>query len=53
MNIGFLGLQFSFGFQQGNMGQIYSFLDRDEATVPPSWLAGPMTGLLIKKRDRV
>ena len=24
MNLGFLGLQFSFGLQQGNMGPIYS-----------------------------
>ena len=48
MNIGFLGLQFSFGLQQANMGPIYSYLGADEATLPLLWLAGPMTGLLVQ-----
>lgn len=48
MNIGFFGLQFSFGLQQANMGPIYGFLGADPATMPLLWLAGPMTGLLIQ-----
>lgn len=48
MNIGFFGLQFSFGLQQANMGPIYSYLGADEATMPLLWLAGPMTGLLVQ-----
>lgn len=48
MNLGFLGLQFSFGLQQGNMGPIYSFLGADEAALPILQLAGPMTGLIIQ-----
>ena len=48
MNIGFFGLQFSFGLQQANMGPIYGFLGADEATMPFLWLAGPMTGLIIQ-----
>lgn len=48
MNIGFFGLQFSFGLQQANMGPIYGFLGADEASMPLLWLAGPMTGLLIQ-----
>lgn len=48
MNLGFLGLQFSFGLQQSNMGPIYSYLGADEATMPLLWLAGPMTGLLVQ-----
>ena len=48
MNIGFFGLQFSFGLQQANMTPIYRFLGADEATMPLLWLAGPMTGLLIQ-----
>jgi maltose/moltooligosaccharide transporter len=48
MNLGFLGLQFSFGLQQGNMVPIYSWLGADEATLPVLQLAGPMTGLLIQ-----
>lgn len=48
MNLGFLGLQFSFGLQQSNMGPIYSYLGADEASMPLLWLAGPMTGLVIQ-----
>ena len=48
MNLGFLGLQFSFGLQQSNMGPIYRYLGADEATLPLLWLAGPMTGLIIQ-----
>mgnify|MGYP000197445758 FL=1 len=48
MNIGFFGLQFSFGLQQANMGPIYGFLGAEEATMPLLWLAGPMTGLLVQ-----
>ena len=48
MNIGFFGLQFSFGLQQANMTPIYRFLGADEATMPLLWLAGPMTGLIIQ-----
>ena len=48
MNIGFLGLQFSFGLQQGNMAPIYSYLGADEASIPLLSLAGPVTGLLVQ-----
>lgn len=48
MNLGFLGLQFSFGLQQGNMAPIYSYLGASEAQLPMLQLAGPITGLLIQ-----
>jgi maltose/moltooligosaccharide transporter len=48
MNLGFLGLQFSFGLQQGNMGPIYSYLGASEAALPILSLAGPVTGLLVQ-----
>jgi len=48
MNVGFLGLQFSFGLQQSNMSPIYSYLGADEASLPLLWLAGPVTGLLVQ-----
>lgn len=48
MNIGFFGLQFSFGLQQANMGPIYGFLGANEAAMPLLWLAGPMTGLIVQ-----
>lgn len=48
MNMGFLGLQFSFGLQQANMSPIYKYLGADEASLPLLWLAGPMTGLIVQ-----
>ena len=48
MNVGFFGIQFSFGLQQSNMSPIYKYLGADEATLPLLWLAGPMTGLLVQ-----
>ena len=48
MNIGFFGIQFSFGLQQSNMSPIYQYLGADEASLPLLWLAGPMTGLLVQ-----
>ena len=48
MNLGFLGLQFSFGLQQGNMAPIYSYLGADEASLPILQLAGPITGLVVQ-----
>jgi maltose/moltooligosaccharide transporter len=48
MNLGFLGLQFSFGLQQSNMTPIYSYLGANEAQLPILQLAGPVTGLLIQ-----
>jgi maltose/moltooligosaccharide transporter len=48
MNLGFLGLQFSFGLQQNNMSPIYRYLGADYDAMPLLWLAGPMTGLIIQ-----
>ena len=48
MNLGFLGLQFSFGLQQGNMGPIYSYLGAEESQLPLLQLAGPITGLVLQ-----
>ena len=48
MNVGFFGIQFSFGLQQGNMSPIYQYLGADEASLPLLWLAGPVTGLLVQ-----
>lgn len=48
MNVGFFGLQYSFGLQQANMSPIYSYLGADESKLPYLWLAGPITGLLVQ-----
>jgi len=48
MNVGFFGIQFSFGLQQSNMSPIYKYLGANEASLPYLWLAGPITGLLVQ-----
>ena len=48
MNVGFFGIQYSFGLQQSNMSPIYKYLGANEASLPLLWLAGPMTGLLVQ-----
>ena len=48
MNVGFLGIQFSFGLQQSNMSPIYKYLGASEANLPYLWLAGPITGLIVQ-----
>ena len=48
MNMGFFGIQFSFGLQQSSMSPIYAYLGADEASLPYLWLAGPLTGLLVQ-----
>ncbi len=48
MNVGFFGIQFSFGLQQSSMSPIYKYLGADEASLPLLWLAGPVTGLIVQ-----
>ncbi len=48
MNIGFFGLQFSFGLQQSNMTPIYYYLGAHDSSIPLLYLAGPMTGLIVQ-----
>lgn len=48
MNVGFFGIQYSFGLQQTAVNPLYSFLDARPEDLPLLNLAGPMTGLLIQ-----
>ena len=48
MNVGFFGIQFSFGLQQSNMSPIYKYLGAHDGSLPYLWLAGPITGLLVQ-----
>ena len=48
MNLGFFGVQFSFGLQQANMTPIFGYLGAGEAMMPLLWLAGPVTGLIVQ-----
>ncbi|MEL4454703.1 MFS transporter [Lutimonas vermicola] len=48
MNVGFLGIQFSFGLQQTAVNPIFSFLGAHHEDLPLLNLAGPVTGLLVQ-----
>ncbi|SDG59625.1 MFS transporter [Winogradskyella thalassocola] len=48
MNVGFLGIQFSFGLQQTAVNPIFSFLGALPEDLPLLNLAGPVTGLIVQ-----
>jgi maltose/moltooligosaccharide transporter len=48
MNVGFFGIQYSFGLQQSAVNPIYDMLGAMPDEIPILNLAGPMTGLLIQ-----
>jgi maltose/moltooligosaccharide transporter len=48
MNVGFFGIQYSFGLQQSAVNPIYDFLGANPDEIPLLNLAGPMTGLIIQ-----
>lgn len=48
MNLGFFGIQYSFGMQQTAINPIYTFLGASHDSLPLLNLAGPVTGLLLQ-----
>lgn len=48
MNLGFLGIQYSFGLQQTAINPLYSMLGANPDELPLLNLAGPITGLIIQ-----
>ncbi|HEX9962346.1 MAG TPA: MFS transporter, partial [Pyrinomonadaceae bacterium] len=48
MSFGFLGIQFGWGLQLGNMSGIYEKLGAKPDELPLLWLAAPLTGLIIQ-----
>lgn len=48
MSFGFLGIQFGWGLQLGNMSAIYEKLGAKPDELPLLWLAAPLTGLIIQ-----
>jgi len=48
MNLGFFGIQYSFGMQQTAVNPIYTFLGANPHDLPLLNLAGPITGLFIQ-----
>jgi len=48
MNVGFFGIQYSFGLQQSAINPIFNFLGANYEDLPILNLAGPVTGLLVQ-----
>jgi maltose/moltooligosaccharide transporter len=48
MNVGFFGIQYSFGLQQSAVNPIYDFLGAKPDEIPWLNLAGPLSGLVIQ-----
>lgn len=48
MNVGFLGIQYSFGLQQTAINPIFLFLGAAEDMLPILNIAGPVTGFIVQ-----
>ena len=48
MSFGFLGIQFGFALQNGNVSRIFQTLGADIDQIPILWIAAPVTGLIIQ-----
>jgi maltose/moltooligosaccharide transporter len=48
MNVGFFGIQFSFGLQQTAINPLFALIGADPHSLPLLNLAGPVTGLLVQ-----
>ena len=48
MNVGFLGIQYSFGLQQTAINPIFLYLGASEEMLPILNIAGPVTGLIVQ-----
>lgn len=48
MSFGFMGIQFGFALQNGNVSRIFQTLGADIDDIPILWIAAPVTGLLIQ-----
>lgn len=48
MCFGFLGIQFGFALQNGNVSRIFQTLGATIDEIPILWIAGPLTGLLVQ-----
>jgi len=48
MSFGFLGIQFGFALQNGNVSRIFQTLGAEIEQIPILWIAAPVTGLIIQ-----
>jgi maltose/moltooligosaccharide transporter len=48
MSFGFLGIQFGFALQNGNVSRIFETLGASIEDIPILWIAAPVTGLIVQ-----
>lgn len=48
MSFGFLGIQFGFALQNGNVSRIFQTLGAEIEQIPILWIAAPVTGLIVQ-----
>ncbi|MCK5136813.1 MAG: MFS transporter [Bacteroidales bacterium] len=48
MSFGFLGIQFGFALQNGNVSRIFQTLGAEIDQIPILWIAAPVTGLIVQ-----
>jgi len=48
MSFGFLGIQFGFALQNGNVSRIFQTLGAEIDRIPILWIAAPVTGLIVQ-----
>lgn len=48
MSFGFLGIQFGFALQGGNVTRIFQSLGAEKDDLPLLWIAAPLTGLIVQ-----
>jgi maltose/moltooligosaccharide transporter len=48
MSFGFLGIQFGFALQNGNVSRIFETLGANIDNIPILWVAAPVTGLIMQ-----
>ncbi len=48
ISFGFLGIQFAFGLQNGNVSRIFQSLGSEIDDLAFLWMAGPVTGLIVQ-----
>ena len=48
MSFGFMGIQFGFALQGGNMSRIFQTLGASKDEIPMLWIAAPLTGLIVQ-----
>lgn len=48
MSVGFFGIQFLFGLQNGSVSRIFQTMGAQVDDIPALWIAAPLTGLIVQ-----